>query len=96
MLGCKNALYHLVRGNSRDFTKQDNVIVVSNTPSYSSYKYSIDKSNNLVKSQYFTIYINGWLVESRGAKMIMNTLKFLNDNNVLFVSLLLDPLNVKI
>lgn len=74
----RNAELHFIPGESRNFTRLGNVRVISNTPNKSFYQQAVFKSESLVKSNKFTIYVNGWLVDSRGAKMILDLARCLD------------------
>lgn len=74
----KNSLKHFVPGVSRDFTKLSNVEIIPNTPASNTINKARVLSRKLERNCKFTIYINGWLVETRGAQMILATIKMLS------------------
>lgn len=67
----KNALRHFVPGESRNFTGHENVRVIENSPNKAFYDEAQERARLLPKSLKKTIYINGWLVNTRGAETIL-------------------------
>ncbi|MEJ6475592.1 hypothetical protein [Pseudoalteromonas piscicida] len=74
----KRSVKHFVPGRSRDFTQLDNVCVIENTPT----KLFLDEAKSLNVTHHnddkFVVYVNGWLVSTRGADMILKTVKLLD------------------
>lgn len=87
----KRSLVHLVPGKSRDFTGFNNVVVVPNTPSHALFLEAKNRAKVLKKSSTFTIYINGWLVETRGANMILKALEMFNSSQIAINFLVAGP-----
>jgi hypothetical protein len=79
-LVAKKSVLHLIPGKSRNFTNDKNVRVIENTPSRESFDEAKYKSNFLEKNTKFTIYVNGWLVDTRGAELIYRLAKRLDIN----------------
>ena len=75
-----HAVFHFIPGKSRDFTGGENVRVIENTPNKGFYNMALKKSTNLSKDARFTIYVNGWLVDTRGASGILRLAKMLDPN----------------
>jgi len=73
------ALYHVVPGQSRNFTKSKNVRVVENSP-HTKFMSAASRSRyfSLCKPSDLTVYVNGWLVETRGLSMILEAAQCLN------------------
>lgn len=74
----KQALYHFIPGKSRDFTKAKNVLTIENTPNRKIFEEAKELGKSLKKDIRFTIYINGWLVKTRGASAILQAIKTLD------------------
>lgn len=76
-----NSVLHLIPGQSRNFTKASNVMVVPNSPS----SRELDKAKTLrgsiaAEDPRCTIYINGWLKKSRGMSFILKAVRELSKN----------------
>lgn len=65
------SVFHFIPGKSRNFTKKENVRVIENTPNKSFFIEAEAKSKILQRTEKFTIYVNGWLVDTRGAQAIL-------------------------
>lgn len=67
------AVVHLIPGESRDFTKLNNVVVVNNLPSswVLNEAFLIHEKRNIIKKDKVIVYINGWLVTTRGLEQIL-------------------------
>lgn len=77
LVGTKAAM-HFIPGRSRDFTGHGNVRVIENTPNMSFFQQADERGKLLKKDKKLTIYVNGWLVKSRGADFILKAAKALN------------------
>lgn len=73
----KRAVVHVIPISQRDYTGFSNVVVLPNSPSLdllaradsvSLCKFGLNRSK-------FLVYVNGWLVESRGGRMILEAAK---------------------
>ncbi|GAC29869.1 glycosyltransferase family 1 protein [Brumicola pallidula] len=74
----KTSLSHFIPGSSRNFTKLENVSVIENTPNRNFFEQAKLKSACLRDDDRFTIYINGWLVKTRGANQILKAMEKLD------------------
>jgi len=89
----KKSVLHFIPGKSRDFTNDKNVRVIENTPNREFFNEAKCNSKHLEKDPKFTIYVNGWLVETRGAELIYNLAKQLDINK--FRIIVAGPLQCK-
>lgn len=72
------ALRHFIPGESRNFTKLSNVCVIHNTPSFDFLEKAKVLSEEKKRSIKFTVYINGWLTDTRGSGFILKAVKKLD------------------
>lgn len=82
----KRALFHVIPGESRNFTKFSNVKIVRNSPEESILKEAGKFADSLTKSDKLTIYINGWLTEGRGMAFVAEALKKYGDEILVYVA----------
>lgn len=82
MMIAKRSVVHLIPGESRRYTNYENVFVIPNMPT----SWAIEKAYLIYKNrnspfckEKLIVYINGWLVETRGKKHILNAL---NDSSI--------------
>lgn len=78
MAVAKKSVKHFVPGQSRNFTKLDNVCVIENTPTKAFFDEAKYLSVTHHRNDKFVIYVNGWLVNTRGADTILETIKLLD------------------
>lgn len=74
------AVAHIIPGRSRDFTHANNVCVVENSP-HSEFIHAASSSRyySARVSGALSVYVNGWLVESRGMDMIEKAARCLSE-----------------
>jgi hypothetical protein len=60
------SVFHFIPGVSRNFKNNENVRVIENTPNK---KFLLEAETQ--RSEKFIIYVNGWLVDTRGAQAIL-------------------------
>lgn len=77
-LMAKRSAVHLIPGESRRYTNYNNVIVIPNMPTSWALSKSVQIFNsrvNVFPKDKVIVYVNGWVVDVRGRKHIINSLQ---------------------